>query len=248
MLKSEQRFDAPKPMQVEFWNRWNPIRETQVETVSLEQSSVVSAWLQRLARTDLDIIDIGCGAGWMCQELTRFGRVTGTDLSDQVLERAALRVPSVKFIAGDFAALSFEPKSYDVAVSLEVLSHVADQAAFLGKIADTLRNDGFLMLATQNRPALEQNDIPPPAQGQIRRWVDRDELLALLGKRFEVIEIFSITPQFNRGWRRYLNYRRLRFLLAALGLGEINRFIKDRQEKAWLGWTLMALARKRAGS
>ena len=248
MLKSEQRFDAPKPMQVEFWNRWNPIRETQVETVSLEQSSVVSSWLHRLARTDLDIIDIGCGAGWMCQELTRFGRVTGTDLSDQVLERAALRVPSVKFIAGDFGALSFEPKSYDVAVSLEVLSHVADQAAFLSKIADTLRNDGLLMLATQNRPALEQNDIPPPAEGQIRRWVDRDELLALLGKRFEVIEIFSITPQFNRGWRRYLNYRRLRSLLAALGLGEINRFIKDRQEKAWLGWTLMALARKRPGS
>jgi hypothetical protein len=104
------------------------------------------------------------------------------------------------------------------------------------------------MLATQNRPALEQNDIPPPAEGQIRQWVDRDELLTLLSERFEVIEMFSITPQFNCGWLRYLNSRKLHSLLAALGLSAINRFIKDRQEKAWLGWTLMALARKRAVS
>jgi 2-polyprenyl-3-methyl-5-hydroxy-6-metoxy-1,4-benzoquinol methylase len=143
-------------------------------------------------------------------------------------------------------ALDFASKSYDVAISLEVLSHVANQAAFLGKIADILRNRSYLMLGTQNRPALERNDIPQPAQGQIRQWVDRHELASLLSYRFEVIEMLSITPQFDSGWLRYLNSRKLRSLLSGIGLNPINKLIKGGQERAWLGWTLMALARKRA--
>jgi len=245
MLKSEQRYSAPISEQVDFWNSWNPCRETQIDKVPLEQSKVVLSWIERLARTDLDIIDVGCGAGWMCEKLVRFGHVTGTDLSDEVLKRAAVRVPSAKFISGDFMAMDFESMSYDVAVSLEVLSHVNDQAAFLTKISDILRSGGYLMLATQNRPALERNDIPAPAEGQIRRWVDRHELSELLNDSFEVIEMFSITPQFNSGYLRYLNSRKLRSLFASLGLSAVNEFLKISQEKAWLGWTLMALARKR---
>ena len=226
MLESEQRYEAPMPAQVKFWNRWNAeYRETELHTVSIEQSITVSSWLKRLERTDLNIIDIGCGTGWLSETLIQFGDVTGTDLSDQVLERAAHRVPSARFISGDFMRLELDSQSYDVAVSLEVLSHVADQAAFLNKIADILCNDGYLMLATQNRPALEKSHIPPPAKGQIRRWVDRNELLTLLNERFEVIEMFSITPIFYRGWRRFLNSRKLRYLLAAVGLSTINRLI-----------------------
>jgi hypothetical protein len=76
--------------------------------------------------------------------------------------------------------------------------------------------------------------------------LDRDELSALLNDRFEVVEMFSITPVFNSGWLRYVNSRKLRSLFAAIGFDVVNNLIKDGQEKAWLGWTLMALARKRS--
>lgn len=141
--------------------------------------------------------------------------------------------------------LKLAPGSYDVATSLEVLAHVADQRAFLAKIADILRPGGRLMLATQNRPALERNDVPPPGPGQIRHWVDRDELSKLLSERFEIQQMFSLTPKFNRGYLRYLNSSKVGSVLSRTGLGSINRLMKGRQEKAWLGWTLMALARKR---
>jgi SAM-dependent methyltransferase len=108
--------------------------------------------------------DVGCGAGWLCSRLTPFGSVTGTDLSDAVLARAAQRVPQAKFIAGDFMALDLG-SDYDVAISLEVLPHVADQPAFLAKIAGLLKPGGYLMLATQNKPALLRNDIPAPKPG-----------------------------------------------------------------------------------
>lgn len=246
MLKSQQRSDAPLPAQVAFWNEWNAAtREASVEKVCIEQADTVLAWLRSLDRTDLDIIDVGCGAGWLAPRLTQFGKVTGTDLSDQVLARAAVRAPSVKFVAGDFMNLDFANEAYDVVVSLEVLPHVKDQPAFLAKIAAMLRPNGYFMLATQNRPQLERNDIPPPEPGQIRRWVDRHELKALLSRGFEIEELFSITPKFNRGYLRYLNSQKLHLLASAVGMGAVTDWLKKRQEKAWRGWTLMALARKR---
>lgn len=235
----------PTSLQRTFWNGWNAsYREHGQGGVSLEQADVVIGWLRRLGRTDLEIIEIGCGAGWLCSRLAPFGRVTGTDLSDEVLARARKRAPDVEFVEGDFMTLDLGHRQFDVAVSLEVLSHVADQAAFLGRAAEFLRPRGRLMLATQNRPALERNQIPPPAPGQLRRWVDRHELARLLAPRFCVEELFSITPSFNRGTLRLLNSGRVQRIASRLRLGAAHRAMVRLEERLWLGWTLMALARK----
>ena len=102
------------------------------------------------------------------------------------------------------------------------------------------------MLATQNRPQLERNDIPRPRPGQIRQWVDRHDLAKLLEREFEVMQLRSITPQCNRGILRAVNSRKLHTMLARLGLSWASRLVTSTQEKAWLGWTLMCLARKPA--
>lgn len=246
MNSRNQRLDAPVPAQVAFWNRWNTeARENSVGQVSLDQARVVVHLLERLGRRDLDIIDIGCGTGWMCSQLTAFGQVTGTDIADEVVARASQRLPSARFFAGDFMSLDLGVGCYDCAVSLEVLSHVADQPAFLAKIADLLRPKGYLLLATQNRDALERNSVSSPAPGQIRHWVNHNELKALLEPRFEILEMRSLTPQFNRGYLRYLNSKKLHSLLSAAGLGAVSRQIRAQQERVWLGWTLMTLAQRR---
>ncbi len=246
MLNAQQQRQAALSDQVAFWNDWNGAhREAGLADVSCDQARVVTSWLSTLGRRDLDIIEVGCGTGWMCGELQDFGRVTATDLSDQVLARARLRVPEARFVAGDFMDLDFGTNAYDVAVSLEVLSHVADQPAFLAKIASHLKPGGLLMLATQNRPQLQRNDIPPPQPGQIRQWVDRHDLTALLQPEFHVEQLFSVTPRFNRGYLRYVNSRKARSLLTSVGLGATVGRLKRLQENAWMGWTLMALARKR---
>lgn len=247
MLNSAQRLDAPMTTQVDFWNTWNAeAREAGVGQVSLEQADCIARWLQALQRTDLDILDVGCGAGWLSARLAPFGNVTGTDLSDQVLQRAAVRWPNVRFVAGDFMRLDFPESAYDAVVLVEVLSHVADQPALLGKIARLLRPGGQLMLATQNRPALQRNDIPAPAPGQIRKWVDSVELRDLLSADFDVAEIFSITPTFNRGILRYLNSQTLNRAFSKARLTAASRMLKQAQERAGLGWTLMARATRKA--
>jgi 2-polyprenyl-3-methyl-5-hydroxy-6-metoxy-1,4-benzoquinol methylase len=233
---------APISLQRTFWNHWNEtFNEEAVRDVSVRQAEVVCGWLDALGRTDLDIIEVGCGSGWFCPGLARYGRVTGTDLSTEVLARAQARVPEAKFVSGDFMGLDFGAGAFDVIVTLEVLSHVADQPAFISKLEGHLRPGGLLMMATQNRFVLENfNTIPPPASGQLRNWLDRHELKSLLEPVFEVQEIFSVSPRANRGIMRIVNSSKLNWPIRALMGKRLERF----KERIGLGWTLMALARK----
>ncbi|HEX8900663.1 class I SAM-dependent methyltransferase [Vitreimonas sp.] len=230
-------------LQRDYWDAWNASnREQRLSDVSLDQRDMVLGWLAALDRTDLDLIEVGCGAGWLCPALKPFGRVTATDLSPHVLGRASERVPDVRFIAGDFMALDIEPASFDVVVTLEVLSHVADHRAFVEKLHTILRPGGFLMLATQNRPVLERfNDVAAPQPGQLRRWFDRSELETLLDPFFAVERLETITPVASKGPLRLVAGRKMKRLIRAV----VGRSLERALAKAGLGWTLMVLARKR---
>jgi 2-polyprenyl-3-methyl-5-hydroxy-6-metoxy-1,4-benzoquinol methylase len=235
--------DAPIVLQASFWNHWNAVqRERQVGEVSLRQAEVVLGWFDRIGRQDLKILEVGCGSGWFSPQLVRFGTVTATDLSGEVLERSAKRWPSVSFAAGDFMALDFGRETFDAIVTLEVLSHVFDQKAFIHKLAGHLRPGGHLMLATQNRPVLEKyNSIPPPPPGQLRRWVNHAELAELLQPEFEPTEMFTVSPVARKGIMRLVNSRKLNAPVRAVFGDRVERL----KERMGFGWTLMSLSRKR---
>lgn len=235
--------NQPIELQRDFWDGWNASnREHKLSEVSRDQREMILDWLARLDRTDLDIIEVGCGAGWLCPSLKPFGRVTATDLSEQVLARANERVPDVAFIAGDFMALEFGRAAFDVVVSVEVLSHVADHDAFIAKLASLLRPGGLLMLATQNRPVLERfNTVAAPQPGNLRRWFDRRELTELLAPHFDLREIKTITPVAGKGPMRLLAGRQSKRALRAM----LGRTVENALARAGFGWTLMALAQKR---
>lgn len=234
--------NQPIELQRDYWDAWNASnREHHQSEVSRDQRAMVLGWLADLNRTDLDIIEVGCGAGWLCPSLKPFGRVTATDLSTQVLNRANQRIPDVRFIAGDFMALDIAPAFFDVAVTLEVLSHVSDHQAFIEKLNRVLRPGGLLMLATQNRPVLERfNDVAETQPGQLRRWFDKYELRALLDPQFELLRLETITPVASKGPLRLLAGRKAKQLIRAV----VGRSVERVLAGAGLGWTLMALARK----
>lgn len=229
-----------------MWNEWNRTREEVQDEAPLRQARTVVGWLDDLQRSDLTILDVGCGAGWLEPWLTSYGRVTATDLADEVLARARVRYPGATFLAGDFMELDLAEGSFDVVVSLEVLSHVADQAAFLARCAALLRAGGLLMLATQNRPVLERlNRVPPPRPGQLRRWVDEQELRALLEPHFDVDELFSATLKCNtRHPLRLLTSTKVEGAMTPL-LGGALGAARSKLEQRGYGWTLMVKARRR---
>jgi 2-polyprenyl-3-methyl-5-hydroxy-6-metoxy-1,4-benzoquinol methylase len=236
--------DAPMAVQQDFWNSWNGIFVGgQRGPISQRQAQIVENWIRAIGRKDLEILEVGCGTGWMVNRMVPLGHVTGTDLSDAVLEIAQQDCPAARFVAGDFMTVDLPLGKYDVIVTLEVLSHVMDQAAFFDRIAGLLKPGGQLMIATQNRPVLERSeDVATRAEGQIRDWVDRHQLRALLAKEFEINELFSICPHGHRGFLRVVNSVKLNRVLAVFFP---TRTIDAFKERLWFGHTLMARATAR---
>jgi hypothetical protein len=111
------------------------------------------------------------------------------------------------------------------------------------KLASHLRPGGYLMLATQNRHVLERyNAVPPPAPGQLRRWVYKHELADLLAPEFEPLELFTVSPIARVGIMRWVNSRKVNAPIRAIFGDRVERM----KERAGLGWTLMSLSRKYA--
>lgn len=244
-MDKSSRLDIPIPDQRRMWNRWNAAtRERSIGQVSLRQAEVVERWLRALGRTDLDLIDIGCGTGWLCERLRTYGRVVGVDLADNVLHRAASRMPDVRFVSGDFMELELPSCAFDVATALEVLPHVSNQSAFMARTAGLLRPRGMLMLATQNRTVLERcSKIGMPEPGQIRQWVDAQTLYDLLVPHYDVLEMTSILPMGDTGILRLVNSVKLNTMLEIV----FSRSALTRaKERLMLGHTIMALLRRKS--
>ena len=107
------------------------------------------------SRTPLEgktALDVGCGAGLLCEPLARLGaKVTGIDAPEDVIavarEHAAAMRLAIDYRAGDVQDLEGQ---YDLITSLEVIEHVAEPAAFLRALAKRLAPGGLLILSTPN--------------------------------------------------------------------------------------------------
>ncbi len=229
------------------WNRWNAEhREASQGRISLEQADLIEGWLQRLfPRGGASLLEVGCGTGWMSERLAAYGRVTGVDLADEVIERAQARAPHVTFVAGNFLHANVGSAPFDAVVAMEAMAHFSDQEAFVRRVAALLRPGGSVLLATQNRPMMERNIRHLPNRGWHRRWVDQDELRALLEPYFLVNELRSITPTFFSGPLHLLNARATEALAKRIGLGRPLRAVKRLEEARGLGWSLVCSATKR---
>jgi len=101
-------------------------------------------------------LDIGCGAGLLCEPLARLGAaVTGVDAAAENVAAAAAHAEGVgldiRYMAGEVAGLDIG--TFDLVTSVEVIEHVADKPAFLRDVAARLAPDGLLVMSTPNRTA-----------------------------------------------------------------------------------------------
>lgn len=101
-------------------------------------------------------LDVGCGAGLLCEPLARLGAaVTGLDAAEENVAAARAHAAgsqlAVDYRCGDIAQLGLA--GFDLVTALEVIEHVADKPAFIAALAKALRPDGLMILSTPNRTA-----------------------------------------------------------------------------------------------
>lgn len=94
--------------------------------------------------------DIGCGPGHVARYLHERGvRVSGIDLSPQMIVRARRLTPQVEFRAGDMTALDVPDASWAGITAFYSIIHIprAEVVAALRELHRVLRPDGLLLLA-----------------------------------------------------------------------------------------------------
>lgn len=168
-------------------------------------------------------LDVGCGAGLLCEPLVRLGAaVTGVDAASENIEAAKAHAVqsglAIDYRAGELMELGLA--RFDLVTSMEVVEHVADPAAFIVGLAAHLKPDGLLILSTPNRTAASRLLLVEAAErlGQVPRgthdwhqFLMPEEMTALLGDAgLQVVDMsgifFSPLKGLHLSENRVLNY------------------------------------------
>ena len=137
-------------------------------------------------------LDVGCGAGLLCEPLARLGgEVTGVDAAPENIEaakaHAALSGLSINYRAGEIAAQGLG--QFDVVTCMEVIEHVVDPAAFVAELVRHVKLEGLLLISTPNRTTASRVFLVEAAErlGQVPRgthdwdkFLTPDEITVLL--------------------------------------------------------------------
>jgi 2-polyprenyl-3-methyl-5-hydroxy-6-metoxy-1,4-benzoquinol methylase len=225
--------DSPDPSAVKpdrelqemFWNSWNSAHrsggreineytDAQLRTATKAAERAADAVAGRRMR----ILELGCGSGWLAAGLTRFGDVTGVDLSDAAIAYGKSAYPEVTLLVGDVLEADVVGP-IDLVVSADVISHVADQQAFVDRVAALLRPGGTFLLMTQNGPIWRRNSqLAPQQPGQIRNWPTLRTIRRMYVGRFSIVRVGTIHPVGDRGALRVINSRWISGPLRRVGL------------------------------
>lgn len=153
----------------------------------------------------LRVLDIGCGAGLLCEPLARLGaQVTGIDAAERNIAAARAHALGeglrIDYRSGEpAAALRFDER-FDLVLLLEVVEHVSDVAALVADAARRVACGGLLVASTIDRTM-------------------KSFVLAIVGAEY----IFRVLPRGTHQWRQFVRPAELEGYAQRAGLTAIDR-------------------------
>lgn len=133
-------------------HKLNPVRlEFLRQAIDLHWAGDIEA---RRPLSGKSALDVGCGAGLLCEPLARLGaEVTGVDAAPENVAAAALHAEGagldIRYMAGEIGSLDIG--TFDLVTAMEVIEHVSDKRAFVASLAARLAPGGLMALSTPNR-------------------------------------------------------------------------------------------------
>jgi 2-polyprenyl-6-hydroxyphenyl methylase/3-demethylubiquinone-9 3-methyltransferase len=158
-------------------------------------------------------LDIGCGAGFITEELAALGcTATGIDPSSVAVEtaraHAANRGLAIEYLVGAGEELPFPDAAFDLVTCCDVLEHVRDLDRVIAETARVLRPGGVYLFDTINRTwqsrllairAMQEWRLTRVVDTSIHEWsmfITPAELEAALARNgLELGEVAGLAPR-----------------------------------------------------
>jgi len=179
-------------------HKFNPVRRDYIlNSISNHYGRNVS---DRRTLVGLDILDVGCGAGLLCEPLAEVGaHVVGIDATARNVDVARLHALE-QALPIDYRHCLAENvhesgQRFDVVLNTEVIEHVANPEQLMADCAALVKPGGIMIVATLNRT--------------VRAFV-----LAIVGAEY----ILRWLPTGTHDWRRFLRPKEISDMLDCHGL------------------------------
>jgi len=146
----------------EWWNpsgKFKPLHLFNPTRISFIREKIISHFnLNKLSQNPLEginILDIGCGGGLLCEPLRRLGaKITGIDASKNNIEVAKLHAEEMSL---DISYIHCPPENlyiknkFDVVLNMEIVEHVTNLNLFIQNCSKLTKKNGIMFIATINR-------------------------------------------------------------------------------------------------
>ncbi len=199
-LYKNKKFDTEEEFYTYLFTKnpsWSSKEPNEDENIRLAEIKNVIDGLKLNGK--INILEIGCGRGWLSGKLAAYGNVTGIEPVEPVVKYAKKLFPDLEFHSDLPATFinKFPDKQFDLIVSSEVLEHVTDKKEFMEQVGNMLKSGGVAIITT---PRMEHyNDfvsIYGSEPGQpVEEWMTEQEVKDLvLSSGFEIVNHHVFAP------------------------------------------------------
>jgi SAM-dependent methyltransferase len=113
-----------------------------------------------------DVLDLGCGGGFMAHAFARLGaRAAGIDISQNSIDYARKHFPRCDFYCESLATFRARGRKFDFVFSSEVIEHLPGPAEFMETVAAVTRPGGYVYVSA---PDAGHRGVP----ADITKWGD----------------------------------------------------------------------------
>lgn len=185
----------------EYWNRPSANDEEELRWQIIQQfitRHVLSTGQK------LEILDLGCGRGWLTNLISQYGNIIGIEPVKSVVKYGKTLYPNLNLMSGSTGKLLKKGyhEKFNLVVCSEVIEHIKDNRKnkFVDEISSLLKRGGFCIITTPRKDAeIEWKKYSDPNQ-PVEDWMTEKDLENLfISRGFDTIllERLSIKPNSN---------------------------------------------------